>query len=1721
MNYSTRIFKQLVAGIIIALLAFPAGLLHAQTLSTQSSTESTQATQEDTASSGSFDVSGESESVSSSEGETSSEPTDSIESPNEILPEGEGENDPPYAAASSGEEEGEPALSDPIDTTHVIRPEVNPHTGAFTMSYPIYSPKGRLGIEPNISLSYNSQNTDNQSILGYGWELNIPYIKRFNKEGSEGLYTANTFVSSEYGELVHESGDSYLPLVETGSFTDFDYSNDIWVLTDKSGTTYTYGTTTDSRQDDPADPTRIFKWILEEVRDVHDNYMQYEYIKDGTGEIYPSRITYTHNDSSNISSPGPALFEINFQLESRTDQIKSFKPAFETKTAQRIHRIETKSNGTWVRRYDLDYIPSDNGERSLLEKIIQSGRNSVSGEITLPPVEFEYQEITSVWVEETGFTLPVNGNGDHVRMSYSGNNTYGSIFQDVNGDGLPDVVNWRNGTQGVYEGVWLNTGSGWSLETGFTLPINSNGDHVRMSYSGSNTYGSIFQDINGDGLPDVVNWRQGTPGAYEGVWLNTGSGWSLEAGFTLPVSSSTGDHVRMQYAKSNTYGSIFQDINGDGLPDVVNWRNGTPGVYEGVWLNTGSGWLEETGFALPVNGNGDHVRMNYSGSNIYGSIFQDVNGDGLPDVVNWRNGTPGVYEGVWLNTGSGWLLETGFTLPTNSNGDHVRMNYSDSNIYGSIFQDINADGLPDVVNWRNGTQGVYEGVWLNTGSGWLEESFTLPVNANGDHVRMQYSKSNIYGSIFQDINGDGLPDVVNWRNGNPGAYEGVWLNTGSGWSLETGFALPTTSSNGDHVRMQYARSNTYGSIFQDINADGLPDVVNWRNGTQGIYEGVWLGSGEQSSLLAKITHPTTGTIETNYKNAFTFTDSNGDALNPEAVRPIYVVDEVIYTDQIAANGYSASYEYEGGKWHYEAVYDRLFAGFSRVTKTNGAGNVSVSYFHQGDDTDTAGGEIADERHKIGYPYRTEVYDDSDNLYSLSISKIQSHDLGSGSKFVYQSDQVNLSYDGTGSHVDTAESFIYDLANGNLLTNTKWGEVSSDTAGVFTDAGTDSRTTTIEYASNSGNDIYAPKLQTLTDHSGATVRETKHYYDDLLHGNLTHGNETKTKTLLSGSSNYAQVSRDFNDYGQRTHETNEIGGTSIFYYDDHDYFVDQIRDPNISRTYYYWDYGLSQPTKIIYPNKDEDRYTYDGLGRVLTKKERTDDGAILTTEQYLYSDTSFPTSIQSRTWPELGFRRTMYDYYDGFGRAIQNKVRTQSSGTWITTDTIYDGAGRVTETSLPHYTSSWQNSIPVHPAGLTVTNQYDALDRLTDSTTVLGSTTYTYDGFETMITDALSHTKDLIYDAFGNLVTVTERPSSTETNDTVYTYNAANELTKITDPLGNTRDFTFDKAGRVTDITLPYGAGDTIHTYSYTYDDAGNVLTESQPNGTIVTRTYDAGSRITKEVSGSQTYDFFYDDCDGAMYEQGLLCYVEGNNGINRNMDYARNGLVERDRPEIDAVEYLTTYDYNSLNEITKVTHPDGTYVDTIYHRTGPAYEVLVNGQSEVKYTLDVHSLPKTVQYFGNNTTTKHTYDHAKMYQRTRTRTYENSAPSAYHQFLDYTYDAVGNITEIDDGSATITQKITNYTYDDIYRLTQAAITGSQANTGGVENGNYTYNFTYDAIGNILTGGNDTYQYGQSPVTSIPSSWFFANAFRTPLAEAQTIESKGETVKIEAEKEVVT
>ena len=141
----------------------------------------------------------------------------------------------------------------------------------------------------------------------------------------------------------------------------------------------------------------------------------------------------------------------------------------------------------------------------------------------------------------------------------------GVRFPDLNGDGLPDMVQSVFVTpQDIRQSAWLNTGKGWALAPNFTPPVIITHETFGGALTGSDL-GARFLDLNGDGLTDVIQSAvvQYPQDVRISAWLNTGTGWVRSTSYTPPVQITSPAAVILDM------GVRFPDLNGDGLPDIV------------------------------------------------------------------------------------------------------------------------------------------------------------------------------------------------------------------------------------------------------------------------------------------------------------------------------------------------------------------------------------------------------------------------------------------------------------------------------------------------------------------------------------------------------------------------------------------------------------------------------------------------------------------------------------------------------------------------------------------------------------------------------------------------------------------------------------------------------------------------------------------------------------------------------------------------------------------------------------------------------------------------------------------------------------------------------------------------------------------------------------------------------------------------------------------------
>src|SRR5262249_34831546 len=146
--------------------------------------------------------------------------------------------------------------------------------------YPFTLPPGRHGMTPDLALTYNSQNTQDGSLVGFGWNLSIPFIERDNRTGLDALYVSSFFSSSFDGRLSQIDTTHYEPMDAGPRFSTYQLQSGYWTMHTRDGVTYSFGTTQASQQYDTTDPSKVFRWYLARIEDGNGNRIDYSYSPD-------------------------------------------------------------------------------------------------------------------------------------------------------------------------------------------------------------------------------------------------------------------------------------------------------------------------------------------------------------------------------------------------------------------------------------------------------------------------------------------------------------------------------------------------------------------------------------------------------------------------------------------------------------------------------------------------------------------------------------------------------------------------------------------------------------------------------------------------------------------------------------------------------------------------------------------------------------------------------------------------------------------------------------------------------------------------------------------------------------------------------------------------------------------------------------------------------------------------------------------------------------------------------------------------------------------------------------------------------------------------------------------------------------------------------------------------------------------------------------------------
>ena len=268
-------------------------------------------------------------------------------------------------------------------------------TGAATMNIPIVIPPGRKNMQPNISLSYSSNNSN--GICGTGWAVPVMTIQRSAKNGVP-RYTNMADFTAGGQELVNIGADEYKLKLES-SFTKYIYSSadSKWIAYDKSGIKYYFGSTDASRTSCPTNPAYIFIWHIDKVSDVYGNTIAYEYEKED-GVVYLKYIYYTSNDQCTPVLNADKRIEFIYGAAERPDKIYSRRAGWPAVLKRRLEKIkvyiDANKDSVWgagevIWTYNLSYILSADTSCLLLASI----QLEDNGGNVLPARTFTYQSL--------------------------------------------------------------------------------------------------------------------------------------------------------------------------------------------------------------------------------------------------------------------------------------------------------------------------------------------------------------------------------------------------------------------------------------------------------------------------------------------------------------------------------------------------------------------------------------------------------------------------------------------------------------------------------------------------------------------------------------------------------------------------------------------------------------------------------------------------------------------------------------------------------------------------------------------------------------------------------------------------------------------------------------------------------------------------------------------------------------------------------------------------------------------------------------------------------------------------------------------------------------------------------------------------------------------------------------------------------------------------------
>ena len=1425
-------------------------------------------------------------------------------------------------------------------------------TGGATVNIPIKVPVGIGGMQPNLSIVYNSQ--AGNGVVGWGANLtSISAITRTPKsiyydgnakgltylgddayllDGKRLIYSYGT--AGQEGAVYYPESDPFTKVTVHGTYSG-SVCNTWFEVQSKDGLIYTYGSTSADRQ--TISGSKVTAWYLDKVEDPLGNYMEYNYFS-YYYYVYLSSISYGKNSNQSGSFEN----KVEFTYEYRSDQTPFILDGTKGLMYYRLSGIKTKTGSSVFREYQLQYVNSD-----IYSRLASVTEKNGNGE-TLKPIQLNWNYLPSFY--QSSYTTSVTA----AAASYG---DYDYTVGDYNGDGITDIACIREYPYNTsYNCIELYHGKVINGTVSFVSDYNYSSRTFAKSYyfrDWKTIMGNFYSpDFDGDGkadlyIPehvDVTGIKQFQFRFFTGALAGGGFGYNYVATPDYPVLA-------------------HGDIERNGKDDIVIIeKNQSNGKYPGSIIGLGSGTsLTSMPFDFELSSKPEKM------------FVADFNGNGLSDVIIFYNGG---YKIFW-NQGYGISTST----------------LSNSNVYSSStiednwmirMGDFNGDGLPDFIMNESGGGNSGNSSWyfaLNNGNGTFSKylACSIPVF---DQTFTDKDNGRFDCQVL-DLDLDGKSDVViqkamyDKHDDMLSSPWGVYRETHTYWMRSTGTTLSQVS---------YAHSTNEEDakilVTGDFNGDGKADLINYGyncyNGSSTTqswryYKNPYLYT--KSGMIASVTSGMGGTSSVSYDlltNSDFYTKGTG-ATYPlmDVTPPMAAVNAVSYDNGVAGT-INETYSYKGAKVHLQgkgflgfmatiannttkgivsetgttSINTTWFAPTQTYSRTTVDGHtatttVDYTYVDKGSkkffaypntktDTDLDGNtNTTDYDYNETYGYITDEKTEYGSTAMYKKAEYRSYTLAGGR---YQPQLINAIQ----KHPDDSQEFIqktaltYDATKGYPKTKVEnYGTALALTTEYldYDDFGS------LKQSKVSGDGV--PALITYTNFDATNRFPAKVYtspastvasytYDTW--GNpLTEKDETNSANIL-------ETSHAYDDWGLRTSTTLPDGRKTVY---------KQGWNNDTQKRYFSLVMGGGQPwIKQWYDRAGHETVT-ETIGpkgmAVSTTKNYDNEGQLESTE----SQQGSLTITESFQYDARG-RMTSQSSNSGQSATISydnRKVTTTRNGQDYAK--TYDAWGNLVLSEDPladvSYTyRSVGKPMSITTGGATFTMDYDAAGnqkQLVDPNA--GTINYTYDAAGRLHTqdDARSKHLEVVYDAQGR-IDYSELAGTTTDYEYGTTGYDLNKLTKITTG-SNYLSYNYDQYGRVqTEKRQIDGAGLLI--YGYDYNDNSLLKTTTYPGGVQVGRTYDASGNLETVTAGGQTVwaltsvtgTVTTTSLGGTMTatstldSQGLLSELKTLKGstVVRDLDYLFDGATGNLTWRTGMLAHKENFFYDNLDRLESVTN---------------------------------------------------------------------------------------------------------------------------------------------------------------------------------------------------------